>query len=55
MCIRDRKGYNTTGGAPFGTKFVGKLDMTRIGTMGHSRGGEGVVYNALLNLSLIHI
>lgn len=46
------KGYNTTGGAPFGTKFVGKLDMTRIGTMGHSRGGEGVVYNALLNRSL---
>lgn len=46
------KGYNTIGGAPFGTKFVGKLDMTRIGTMGHSRGGEGVVYNALLNRSL---
>ena len=46
------KGYNTTGGAPFGTKFVGKLDMARVGTMGHSRGGEGVVYNALLNRSL---
>jgi hypothetical protein len=46
------KGYNTAGGVPFGTKFVGKLDMTRIGTMGHSRGGEGVVYNALLNRSL---
>ena len=45
-------GYNTVGGAPFGTKFVGKLDMKRIGTMGHSRGGEGVVYNALLNKSL---
>ena len=35
--------FNTTGGAPFGTKFVGKVDMSRIGTMGHSRGGEGVV------------
>lgn len=50
---------STTGGAPapdlstdnpFGTKFAGKVDMTTIGTMGHSRGGEGVmthyVYNA---------
>jgi hypothetical protein len=46
------KGYTTTGGVPFGTKFVGKLDMARVGTMGHSRGGEGVVYNALLNRSL---
>ncbi len=44
--------YNTTGGAPFGTTFVGKLDLQRIGTMGHSRGGEGVVYHARLNESL---
>lgn len=44
--------YNTIGGVPFGTKFVGKLDMTRIGTMGHSRGGEGVIFHALLNQSL---
>jgi hypothetical protein len=44
--------FNTTGGAPFGTKFVGKLDMTRIGTMGHSRGGEGVVRHYVLNNSL---
>ena len=41
--------FNTTGGAPFGTKFVSKLDMTRIGTMGHSRGGEGVVRHFVLN------
>jgi len=41
--------FNTTGGAPFGTKFVGKFDMTRIGTMGHSRGGEGVVRHFVLN------
>jgi hypothetical protein len=27
---------------PFGNKFVGKVDMTNIGIMGHSRGGEGV-------------
>src|SRR4030095_9754853 len=44
--------FNTTGGAPFGTKFVGKFDMSRSGTMGHSRGGEGVVRQFLLNTSL---
>lgn len=48
--------WNTTGGAPASlgipTKFVGKLDMQRIGTMGHSRGGEGVVYHALHNRAL---
>ena len=44
--------WNTTGGAPFDTMFVGKLDMKNIGTMGHSRGGEGVVYNAEYNRSL---
>ena len=41
--------FNTTGGAPFGTKFVGKFDLTRVGTMGHSRGGEGVVRHYVLN------
>ncbi len=44
--------FNTVGGAPFGTKFVGKVDMSRIGTMGHSRGGEGVVRHYVLNTSL---
>ncbi len=44
--------YNTTGGYPFGTTFVGKLNMQNVGTMGHSRGGEGVVFNALYNQSL---
>lgn len=44
--------FNTTGGAPFGTKFVGKLDLSRVGTMGHSRGGEGVVRHHILNDSL---
>ncbi|HEU4710550.1 MAG TPA: hypothetical protein VFS76_03250 [Pyrinomonadaceae bacterium] len=44
--------FNTTGGAPFGTKFVGKLNMNQIGTMGHSRGGEGVVRHYLLNNQL---
>lgn len=44
--------FNTTGGRPFDTKFVGKIDMQRIGTMGHSRGGEGVVKHFMLNRSL---
>ncbi len=44
--------FNTTGGAPFGVKFVGKVDMSRIGTMGHSRGGEGAVRHFVLNESL---
>jgi hypothetical protein len=44
--------FNSTGGAPFGSKFVGKVDLTRVGTMGHSRGGEGVVRHYLLNASL---
>ena len=46
------KTFNTTGGAPFGNKFVGKFDLSRVGTMGHSRGGEGVVRHYLLNNSL---
>ena len=44
--------FNTTGGAPFGTKFVGRFDLSRVGTMGHSRGGEGVVRHYILNNSL---
>ena len=35
--------WNTTAGpAPVGTQLVGKVDLSRIGLMGHSRGGEGV-------------
>jgi hypothetical protein len=44
--------FNTTGGAPFGNKFVGKFDLSKVGTMGHSRGGEGVVRHYVLNNSL---
>lgn len=43
--------FNTVGAAPFGTKFVGKIDLQRVGTMGHSRGGEGVVKHFVYNLS----
>jgi hypothetical protein len=28
---------------PFGSRFRGALDLSRVGLMGHSRGGEGVV------------
>ena len=45
--------WNTTGGFPGDSLlFVGKLDMQNIGTMGHSRGGEGAIFHALLNRSL---
>jgi len=44
--------YNTVGGAPFDSLFVGKLDMHNIGIMGHSRGGEGAIFEALYNRSL---
>ena len=44
------RGWATTGGAPFGTAFAGRVDLTNVGLMGHSRGGEGVVRAALLNL-----
>ena len=44
--------FNTTGAAPFGSKFVGKIDLTRVGTMGHSRGGDGVVRHYVHNASL---
>ncbi|MGI4789037.1 MAG: hypothetical protein ACRYFS_09325, partial [Janthinobacterium lividum] len=50
---------STTGGPPltgsslnpFGTKFAGKVDMNDIGTMGHSRGGEGVMAHYVYNLT----
>jgi hypothetical protein len=44
--------FNTTGSAPFGNTFVGKVDLQNVGTMGHSRGGEGVVQHFIHNASL---
>ncbi len=49
---------STTGGPPlpgstmdpFGTRFAGKIDMNDIGTMGHSRGGEGAMVHYVYNL-----
>ena len=32
--------WSTAGGEPFGDRFVGQVDLSRVGTMGHSRGGE---------------
>ena len=34
--------FHTVGAPPFDKLFVGKVDLQRVGTMGHSRGGEGV-------------
>ena len=36
---------------PWGGIFQGRVDLSNIGTMGHSRGGEGVVRHFLLNAS----
>ena len=41
--------WSTTGGRAFDDRFVGAIDMTRIGTMGHSRGGEGVVWHKIVD------
>jgi hypothetical protein len=43
------QGWSTVGGDPFGDRFVGQVDMTSIGTMGHSRGGEGVVWHVIVD------
>jgi hypothetical protein len=40
---------DTAGAAPFGALFVGHVDLTRVGTMGHSRGGEGVMRHVSYN------
>lgn len=44
--------FATSEAAPFGGLFMGAVDLQNIGTMGHSRGGEGVVRHVLLNRSL---
>ncbi|HEU5151797.1 MAG TPA: hypothetical protein VFU19_14950 [Iamia sp.] len=39
-------------GSPFGSRFVGRIDTSRVALMGHSRGGEGVVAAAALNQAI---
>ena len=42
--LRLWRGWATTvRTGPFGNRFRGKLDLTKVGLMGHSRGGEGMV------------
>ncbi len=43
--------WTASGSDPFGGVFHGKLDMTKVALSGHSRGGEGVVAAAQLNLT----
>ncbi|MFI5736267.1 Calx-beta domain-containing protein [Kribbella sp. NPDC051587] len=44
--------WSTHGDGPFGRKYVGKVDLQRVGLMGHSRGGEGVARAVQLNADL---
>jgi hypothetical protein len=46
------EGPLTEGGANVGSTLVGKVDMTRIGLMGHSRGGDAVASFVLYNQTL---
>jgi large repetitive protein len=46
------EGPLTTEGANIGSQLVGKVDMTRIGLMGHSRGGDAVASFVLYNQTL---
>jgi large repetitive protein len=46
------EGPLTTEGANVGSMLVGKVDMTRIGLMGHSRGGDAVASFVLYNQTL---
>ncbi|MEM8997964.1 MAG: hypothetical protein AAGF23_24495, partial [Acidobacteriota bacterium] len=41
--------WNETGAEPFADLFVDKVDLDRIGLMGHSRGGEGAMLHVLQN------
>ncbi|HMJ77509.1 MAG TPA: hypothetical protein VK507_16130, partial [Iamia sp.] len=48
--LRRWRAWSTSAtGSPFGARFVGRVDTSRVALMGHSRGGEGVVAAAALN------
>jgi hypothetical protein len=40
--LRRWKGWNEASADPFGAQFVGAVDVTRVGLVGHSRGGDAV-------------
>lgn len=42
------------GGGPFGSRFLGAIDFSRVGTMGHSKGGEGVLRDLQVNAASAH-
>lgn len=42
--LRRWRGWNTAAGTPFGSTFVGTVDLARVGLVGHSRGGEAVAH-----------
>jgi hypothetical protein len=46
--------WSTRGGGPFGSQFVGKVDLSQIGVMGHSRGGEGAVWQVIVDRQRRH-
>jgi hypothetical protein len=48
------KTWSTAGGDPFGSRFVGKVDFSQIGVMGHSRGGEGAVWQVIVDRKRAH-
>ncbi|HEX6917733.1 MAG TPA: hypothetical protein VF140_06605 [Phycicoccus sp.] len=41
--------WNANPTGPFGDTFLGSVDLSRIGVMGHSRGGEGAVWQVLVD------
>ena len=47
--LNDDGFVDEVGFSPFDTRFVGKVDLSNVGTMGHSRGGEGVIRHFILN------
>lgn len=46
------QGYATVGGPGLGGQFIGRVNLQRVGTLGHSRGGQGAVLQVGLNESL---
>lgn len=41
--------FDSAGGPPFGNLFIGRIDLGRVGSFGHSRGGEGAMLQIGVN------